>query len=143
MDDLSVIVQMLADDPLGKQRECLGDPLPGSYLKAFQAIADDPNNQLLLACTADEIAGVLQLTFIPSVTHQGSWRAQIEGVRVAAGFRSRGIGRALLEKAIELAGQHGCRLVQLTTDRQREKALQFYQSLGFTASHHGMKFVLD
>jgi hypothetical protein len=32
--------------------------------------------------------------------------------------------------------------VQLTTDKQRPEALHFYESLGFVASHEGMKLPL-
>jgi len=44
-DDLSEIVRMLAEDFLGKQRECYEDPLPESYVKAFREIQADPNNE--------------------------------------------------------------------------------------------------
>lgn len=82
--DLNRIVQMLADDELGKTRERYETPLPESYIKAFEAIDADPNNELVVACRDEEIIGVLQLTFTPYLTHQGSWRASIEGVRTAS-----------------------------------------------------------
>ena len=63
------------------------------------------------------MVGVLQLTFMPSITYQGGWRAQIEGVRVDARERSHGLGRALFEWAIARARERGCHLVQLTTDK--------------------------
>lgn len=141
-DDLSAIVKMLADDPLGRRREHYAQPLPAGYVNAFQAMDTDPNQLLIVATVAGDVAGVLQLTFIPNLTYQGSWRAQIEGVRVAAGHRSQGIGRMMFEWAIERARSQGCMLVQLTTDRQRPDALRFYASLGFKASHHGMKLPL-
>ena len=40
------------------------------------------------------------------------------------------------------ARTRGCRMVQLTTDRSRREARQFYEGLGFVASHHGMKLHL-
>jgi GNAT superfamily N-acetyltransferase len=86
---------------------------------------------------------MLQLTFIPYLTHQGSWRALIEGVRVHKDYRSHGIGKALFSWAIERARQRNCRMVQLTTDKARPEALRFYQQLGFQASHEGMKLHLD
>ncbi|MEQ9171822.1 MAG: GNAT family N-acetyltransferase [Rhodospirillales bacterium] len=69
-------------------------------------------------------------------------RAPIEGVRVAPGARSGGLGRAMFEHAIGLAREKGCRMVQLTTDRTRPEALAFYESLGFVHSHAGMKLPL-
>lgn len=46
--DLPDIVNMLADDPLGARRECNTSPLPAAYLQAFEAIARDPNNELVV-----------------------------------------------------------------------------------------------
>lgn len=69
-------------------------------------------------------------------------RAQIEAVRVAAPWRGQGLGRAMIEWAIEAARRSGCGLVQLTSDKRRHDAIRFYQSLGFTASHEGLKLSL-
>lgn len=85
---------------------------------------------------------MLQITFIPYLTYQGRWRALVEGVRVSAGVRSRGVGAAMLQWAIERARSRDCVMVQLTTDKAREDALRFYERLGFVPSHHGMKFHL-
>jgi GNAT superfamily N-acetyltransferase len=138
-NDVPEIVRLLADDALGAKRERYELPLPASYLAAFDAIAADPNNELVVACLDGRIAGVLQLTYIPYLTYQGAWRALIEGVRVASGARSAGIGKALLEWAIARARERGCGLVQLTTDKSRADAKKFYEALGFVASHEGMK----
>lgn len=140
--DLEEIVRLLADDPLGATRENASVPLDAGYETAFAAIDGDPNNELILAEMDGRIAGVLQVTFIPYLTYKGSWRALIEGVRVAADRRSGGIGRRMIEHAIGRARERGCHLVQLTTDKRRPDALRFYESLGFIASHEGMKLVI-
>lgn len=139
-EDLPAIVEMLADDRLGMQREDPSQMEP--YESAFAAIENDPNNQLLVG-EEEQILGVLQLTFVPGLTYQGGWRAQIEGVRVHSGARSQGIGGKLIRHAIELSVLRGCRMVQLTTDSTRPDALRFYESLGFVASHQGMKLHLE
>ncbi len=84
----------------------------------------------------------MQLTFIPYLTHKGSWRGLIEGVRVAQEYCSQGIGRQLINWAIGRAKARGCRVVQLTTDKARPYALRFYERLGFRATHEGMKLYL-
>lgn len=140
--DLRELVQMLADDPLGAERESCSDPLPPSYVQAFEAIRNDPNNELVVATAGDRLVGMLQMTFIPYLTYQGRSRALIEGVRVASNARSRGLGRAMIQWAIERARDRGCVMVQLTTHRVRKDALRFYERLGFVASHHGMKLHL-
>jgi GNAT superfamily N-acetyltransferase len=63
-------------------------------------------------------------------------------VRVDSSLRSGGIGRKLVEWAIARAREKGCRLVQLTSDKRRRDAIRFYESLGFVASHEGMKLEL-
>lgn len=141
--DLPTLVALLADDALGRTREAPGLPLDPRYTAAFEAMRDDPNNALLVCEQQGQLAAMLQLTFIPSLTRLGSWRAQIEGVRVAAAWRGHGLGRQFVEHAIACARQRGCTLVQLTTDRQRPDALRFYQQLGFEATHVGLKLQLQ
>jgi ribosomal protein S18 acetylase RimI-like enzyme len=142
-DDLTAIVTMLADDVLGASRERLENPLPQPYVAAFSEIDRDPNNELVVACMGDVVVGVLQLTFIPSLSHVGSRRALVDGVRVSSARRSSGIGTKLLEWAIARSRERGCRLVQLTTDKRRADAKRFYEALGFVASHDGMKLSLQ
>ena len=67
-EDVSTIVEMLGDDPLGAKRERVESPLPRSYYDAFESIDGDPNNELVLAMVENRIGGVLQLTFNPSLT---------------------------------------------------------------------------
>lgn len=141
-DDLPTLVAMLADDPLGAQRERFETPLPSAYRDAFAAIDADPHNTLIVAERDGRIVGMLQLTRIPYLTYQGGWRALVEGVRVAKTARGQGIGQALLEHAIARAEAHGCHLVQLTTDKRRADALRFYERLGFEATHAGLKLHL-
>ena len=140
--DLSELVRMLADDPLGARREVFSEPLGSGYSKAFAAIEADPNNELVVAVVEGAVVGMLQITFIPYLTHQGRWRALIEGVRVSSSVRSQGIGVAMVEWAIAEARSRGCVMVQLTTDKTRDDALRFYERLGFVASHQGMKLHL-
>jgi GNAT superfamily N-acetyltransferase len=141
--DLPSIVSLLANDPLGALREDSDASFWPAYRAAFEAISADPNHQLLVADVGGSVVGVLQLSFLPHLTYQGGWRAQIEGVRVSEEVRSGGVGQALLESAIGRARARGCHLVQLTTDRRRPRALQFYLRLGFEATHDGLKLHLD
>jgi GNAT superfamily N-acetyltransferase len=142
-NDVAEIVGLLADDPLGAQRERFTTPLPAPYFEAFAAIDGDPNNELVVAEMTGQIVAALQMTFIPYLTYQGGWRALIEGVRVAAHWRSSGVGKQLFTWAIERARQRGCHLVQLTSDKARADAIRFYESFGFVASHEGFKLHLN
>ncbi len=141
-DDLASILAMLVDDVRGAQRERVDDPLPTSYREAHDTISADPNNQLYVVDVDAKAVAVLQLTTIPGLTYQGGWRAQIEGVRVARACRGSGLGRLLIQSVIDIARDRGCCLVQLTTEKARDQALGFYESVGFTATHEGMKLHL-
>ena len=143
--DLPAILALLADDPLGKYREMAlpGEAeIPVAYRTAFEAISTDSRNQLIVAVVDGAVAGCLQLTFIPGLTYQGGERAQVEGVRVSASVRGQGLGKAMMAHAIALAKARGGVLMQLTTDKRRAEAQDFYRQLGFTASHEGMKLRL-
>ena len=89
-----------------------------------------------------EIVGTFQLTFIQYLTHQGGLRAQIEAVRVSSAHRGKGIGAQMFNYAIDRVRKKGCYVLQLTTDKQRPRAIEFYESLGFVATHEGMKLTL-
>ncbi|HEV7350188.1 GNAT family N-acetyltransferase [Telluribacter sp.] len=142
--DVPVIVQLLASDPLGQLREDYRDPLPGRYYDAFEQINRDNNQELIVVENEnDEIIGTLQLSFIPYLTYQGGTRAQIEAVRIREDVRGQGIGQQLFEWAIRRARERHAHVLQLTTDKKRPDALRFYEKLGFTASHEGMKFHFD
>lgn len=140
--DLESIVRLLADDALGAKRERYEQPLPRAYVDAFSAIRNQRGNCILLALENAEVIGCLQLTLIPGLARLGMTRAQIEGVRVSAAHRGKGIGEALFQHAIGYAREQGCGLVQLTTDKSRDDAQRFYQRLGFVDSHVGMKLML-
>lgn len=138
-EDLPLLVELLVDDVLGRERE--GKELT-PYAAAFEAIAADPSHSLLIIEWEGEVVGFLQLSFLPGLTFKGSWRAQVEGVRIASHCRGKGLGRALLQEAIRRARERHCLCVQLTTNKVRPEALAFYQSLGFEPTHLGLKLPL-
>jgi ribosomal protein S18 acetylase RimI-like enzyme len=142
LSDLTGIVAMLADDELGCQREDPSIPLNQRYLESFAAIDRDPNQFLAVVEDNGMLVGCLQLTFVPGLSRLGMQRGQIESVRIATEYRGKGLGRKMIEWAIAECRRRGCGLVQLTTDKSRAEAYQFYESLGFSASHEGMKLAL-
>ncbi|MDG4823822.1 GNAT family N-acetyltransferase [Asanoa sp. WMMD1127] len=140
--DLPAIVALLADDPIGAGRETVAEEVDAAYWQAFDAIDGDPRNTVVVAELGGEVVGTLQLIMIPSLTRRGGTRMEIEGVRVAAAHRGAGLGRRMIDWAVAEARVAGCSLVQLTTDKRRADAQRFYESLGFAATHEGMKLLL-
>lgn len=140
--DLPRLLELLADDTLGRNREGIGSDDP-AYIRAFDAIDRDPNQLLLLAELDGRVVGMLQVTYIPGLSRRGAWRANIEAVRVDSSVRGRGIGGWLMGRALDNARKRGCRLAQLTSDRQRTEAHRFYERHGFKDSHIGYKLSLE
>lgn len=140
-EDVPFIVKMLANDKLGKLREKYQEPLPEIYYTAFEIINSDKNQELMVVENENdpEIAGTFQLTFIPYLSYQGRLRAQIENVMVRNDLQGKGIGQKMFEWAIKRAKERNAHLLQLTSDKQRPRAIKFYEDLGFVASHEGMK----
>ena len=140
-DDLPTIVALMADDPLGATRESsAGSLVP--YARAFEEIDADPNNLVIVAEDGGRVVGCLQVTFIANLSFEGGTRALIEAVRVADSHQGQGLGRAIMEHAIALARERQCRMVQLTSNKQRPDALKFYERIGFQPSHVGFKLYL-
>ena len=138
--DLSIIIGMMANDELGKKRENFQNLLPHSYLKAFQKIDADKNQEVIVVENDNlEVIGTLQITYIQYLSYCGGIRAQIENVFIRNDQRGLGIGKSVFEWAIQRAKEKKVHVVQLTSDKKRPRAIKFYENLGFKATHEGMK----
>ena len=140
--DLAAIVALLADDPIGADRENPALPLDPCYTAAFAAIAADPHQLLAIATLGEEPVGTLHLTFIPGLARRGAWRADLKAVRIASAHRGQGLGGQLLAWAVEQSRARGCDLVQLASSATRKDAHRFYERAGFSPSHVGYKLAL-
>lgn len=140
--DVVFIVEMLANDILGQQREDFRIPLPDSYNQAFEEIDSNSAIELFVVEIDGIIRGTFQISFIRDMTYQGGLRATIEAVRVHQEMTGQGIGEGMFHWAIQHAKEKGAHILQLTTDKQRPDAKRFYEKLGFSASHEGMKLKL-
>jgi GNAT superfamily N-acetyltransferase len=138
--DVAAIVDMLADDPLGAQRETPDDLTP--YYAAFEQIEDDPHQHLMIAVKDGQPAGTLQLSIVRGLSRRGASRAVIEAVRVHRDMRGEGLGTELIQWAIARSKELGASIVQLTSDNTRTDAHRFYERLGFVNSHSGFKLQL-
>ncbi len=143
INDLKEIIDLLAQDELGKDREQASSEIDQRYADAFHAIDKDPNQYLMVLCDNESIVGTCHLSLMPSLTFTGSTRMQIEAVRVLTSERGKGIGKQMIDFAIDWGKNHGASLFQLTTNKKRPDALKFYEQLGFKPTHEGMKLYLN
>ena len=143
LSDLPAIVNLLIEDELGQTREKVGDVIDQRYINAFQRIDADSNQYLMVVVNPEQqIIATCHLTIMPSLTFIGSNRMQIEAVRVSSGYRGQKIGEWMMNSAFEWARANHVSMIQLTTNKKRPRAKQFYERLGFTATHEGMKLFI-
>lgn len=152
-DDLPAIVRWLANDPLGHGREEVAEPVPAAHLAAFEQIDAVSRHELLVEEAAGEVVATAQLSFLPGLSHRGAERAERGGARRggasrrrhradAAGLDARPGGASRLAAAGWRLMAGGWWLAQLRTDTRRSDARRFYETLGFAATHDGMKLTL-
>jgi len=141
-DDLTAIVALLDDDEQSTGREDPSLPLDTRYLAAFEAIDADPNQMQIVAERDGAVVGTMQLSFLPGIAFRGGWRGQIEAVRIASSLRGQGLGRQMIQWAVERFRERGCGMAQLTSMSTRIDAHRFYESMGWKKSHAGFKLTL-
>lgn len=141
-NDLTAIVALFADDPLGGHGDTTDPAALPDYRAAFARISAAPNETLYVAELEGEVVGTFQTMVTTTLTARGSSNMIIEAVQTRADMRGRGIGAAMIEFAVEKARADGMRLVQLTSNAARKDAHRFYERLGFSPSHIGFKIRL-
>ena len=108
-------------------------------LKIFRQMSQYPGYTLLVAEDNGLAVGTTVQAILPGFAHGTSPFAVVEYVVVDEKYRSKGIGKLLMESVISLAKEAGCYKIMLTSDLRRERAHKFYKSLGFEASAQGFR----
>ena len=143
--DIATILRLShAGDARGKDTPpldpaSLDDP---RYRAAFEEIAADPRQQLVVAELNGEVVGTLQITVVPGMPNFGMKRGMLENVHIRSDQRGTGLGTQMVTWAIEQCRSKGCGVVQLTSNKVRLDAHRFYERLGFAKSHEGFKLKL-
>lgn len=86
-----------------------------------------------------KISGFISL-HIQHLLHHWGKVAEIQELYVQTEDRNNGIGKMLLETAIKTAKENNCELIELSANKTRTKAHEFYLKNGFNNSH--FKFTL-
>ncbi|MFI1188170.1 GNAT family N-acetyltransferase [Streptomyces californicus] len=95
---------------------------------ALGRLTGDRTNTLLVARIEGVIVATLTLVVSPLPS---GLRARIEDVVVDTAARGHGVGKVLIDKALELAAEAGARTVDLTSRPSREAANRLYERAGF------------
>jgi ribosomal protein S18 acetylase RimI-like enzyme len=109
------------------------EPSEERIAESVERLIGDRATDFLLAAAdgRDEPAGVCQLRYRLSVW-TGADDCWLEDLFVHEHARREGLGRALVEAAIERATERGCRRMELDVNEENTAAIAFYESLGFT-----------
>lgn len=136
-DDLEAILSLLAEDSLHDVEEAA--VTTDNQRVAIAEIIADQHQDLqvgeidgLVVCTA-------QVTWLRVLSADGGLYCQVEAVRTAGELRGLGLGATLMTHIEQDARARGAARIQLTTNVRRRRAHAFYERLGYTASHVGMK----
>lgn len=99
-----------------------------------------PDYKVFVAENNETIIGTFALMIMENMAHLGSPSAVVEDVGVLPAWQGKGIGKIMMEFAMNYAKEKGCYKMSLSSNLRREQAHQFYESLGFTK--HGFSFLI-
>ncbi|UWR26224.1 GNAT family N-acetyltransferase [Sulfitobacter sp. S223] len=127
------------DDALRLYRVLTRDPVPVSDNRAaFDAILQHSGTCIIGMEQDGQIIAMVTLHLIPNMTSGGRPYALIENVVTDTAHRGRGIGRAVMQNALDRARTEGAYKVMLLTGDARG-AVGFYEKMGFSGHEkHGL-----
>jgi predicted N-acetyltransferase YhbS len=107
--------------------------------RVYAEIEAMPGHELLVAEEGGNVIGSVVLLIVPNLSHRASPWAVVENLIVTQKQRRQGIGHQLMKYAIARARNAGCYEIQLSSNKIRYDAHEFYESLGFEASALGFR----
>jgi len=132
--DLQMVLDLYAQPELDA-----GVVLPlETATQLLERFADYPDYTLYVAERGGDIVGTFALLVMHNLGHLGAPSAIVEDVAVAPTSQGQGIGKAMMQFALDLCRNKGCYKLMLSSNAKREHAHAFYESLGF--ERHGFSF---
>jgi ribosomal protein S18 acetylase RimI-like enzyme len=107
------------------------DPSPGVEVLMERVRRMLAEGDMTVLLGGERPDGLAVLRFRPSYI-TGALDAYLEELYVAPDRRGQGIGRALLEAAMDTAREHGAAHIDLGTSTDDTAAIRLYESYGFT-----------
>lgn len=105
----------------------------------FQKMQTYPDYKVYIAEREDEIVGTFALLIMDNLAHQGTPSGVVEDVAVREDLQGKGIGKKMMEFAMEKCTEAGCYKMVLSSNLKRKEAHAFYESLNF--EKHGFSFI--
>jgi GNAT superfamily N-acetyltransferase len=107
----------------------------------FNKFSRYPNYSLYMATLDNKVVGTFELLIMDNLAHNGSPSGIVEDVAVEINYRNQGIGKKMMEYAMEMGRQQGCYKLTLSSNLKRATAHRFYENLGF--KKHGFSFLIE
>jgi ribosomal protein S18 acetylase RimI-like enzyme len=131
VEDAAEIARLLDDF----NRE-FGEPTPGAEVLAASVRRLLAEGEMTALLAGEGPDGVAVLRFRPALWSEGL-EAHLQELYVAPARRGGGIGRALLQGAVELGREKGADGIDLNTGETDTVARRLYESMGFTNREGG------
>ncbi|MDE3723131.1 MULTISPECIES: GNAT family N-acetyltransferase [Nocardiopsis] len=137
--DLGAILRLLRDLGDTAHTQSAHVRMSSAAVRAWTRMENDPDRTVLVAEQRGQIIGTLDLLVIANLTHDAQPWAVVDNLVVDPELRRRGIGRALMEDAVDRASRAGCYKIELLSHESRHGAHEFYKTLGFADSSAGFR----
>jgi len=113
---------------------------PGIAARTCEQVLNDASSHILVAATEGMPVGFINFTVRQTILHQNP-SGLIDELVVAEEYRGKGVGKQLVQAAIEKCRRLGCCEVEVSTEKTNVKAREFYKQCGF--EERGMLFEVD
>lgn len=137
--DLGAILRLLRELGDTTHTQSAHVRMSSAAVRAWTRMESDPDRTVLVAEQRGQIIGTLDLVVVANLTHDAQPWAIVDNLVVDPETRGAGVGRALMEDALDRATHAGCYKVELLSHESRGGAHAFYQSLGFDNSAEGFR----
>jgi ribosomal protein S18 acetylase RimI-like enzyme len=87
-----------------------------------------------IAVDNTKIASACNITLVPNLTRNGKSFAIIENVITDNDYRRQGIGKKVIQNAVQYAKENNCYKVVLLSSVKRTESHRFYESIGFNGN---------
>ncbi|GAB2513204.1 GNAT family N-acetyltransferase [Nocardiopsis aegyptia] len=137
--DLGAILRLLRELGDADHSQSAHVRMSSAAVRAWTRMENDPDRTVLVAEQRGQIIGTLDLLVVANLTHDAQPWAVVDNLVVDPLTRGRGIGRALMDDAVDRAARAGCYKVELLSHESRHGAHRFYAALGFENSAEGFR----
>lgn len=137
--DLGAILRLLRELGDTTHTQSAQVRMSSAAVRAWTRMENDPDRTILVAEQRGQIIGTLDLLVVANLTHDAQPWAVVDNLVVDPLTRGRGIGRALMEDALDRATRSGCYKVELMSHESGQGVHRFHAALGFEASAEGFR----